>query len=162
MRWVWMNISWMLRIRFHLVKDWPGCNLLWTLSASLVRLEQDRPRDWIWPQFQSCFKRRTRSFAKERRKSKLLQTPKMQRTLCWFQLLHQSLCCWRYHLDLDLDQDLYIYIFKTGWRLWPPTRAIFPERGSRLSKPIHRTHIAQPCLWRPRNHKNYTLGFLFF
>ena len=41
---------------------------------------------------------------------------------------------------------IYIYIFKTGWRLWPPTRAIFPERGSRLSKPIHRTHIAQPCL----------------
>ena len=52
--------------------------------------------------------------------------------------------------------------FKTGWRLWPPTRAISPARGSRLSKPIHRTHIAQPCLWRPRNHENYTLGFLFF
>ena len=36
--------------------------------------------------------------------------------------------------------------FKTGWRLWPPTRAISPGRGSRLSKPIHPTHIAQPCL----------------
>ena len=40
---------------------------------------------------------------------------------------------------------LYIcIIFKTGWRLWPPTWAISPARGSRLSKPIHRTHIAQP------------------
>ena len=33
-------------------------------------------------------------------------------------------------------------LFKTGWRLWPPTRAISPGRGSRLSKPIDRTHIA--------------------
>ena len=42
---------------------------------------------------------------------------------------------------------LYSYVwmngclFKTGWRLWPPTRAISPGRGSRLSKPIDRTHI---------------------
>ena len=61
---------------------------------------------------------------------------------------------WHYLISLD--------IIKTGWRLWPPTRAISPGRGSRLSKPIDRTHIAQPCLWRPRNHENYTLGFLFF
>ena len=39
-----------------------------------------------------------------------------------------------------------VCLFKTGWRLWPPTRAISPGRGSRLSKPIDRTHIAQPCL----------------
>ena len=82
---------------------------------------------------------------------------------------------WRLLLGLKLRQRrmpcgsicpasdaLCIAGFKTGWRLWPPTRAISPGRGSRLSKPIDRTHIAQPCLWRPRNHENYTLGFLFF
>ena len=66
---------------------------------------------------------------------------------------------WRMMPD-DIHDDLAI--FKTGWRLWPPTRAISPGRGSRLSKPIDRTHIAQLWLWRPRNHENYTLGFLFF
>ena len=40
----------------------------------------------------------------------------------------------------------------------------FPGAGVSVPKwkPIHRTHIVQPCLWRPRNHENYTLGFLFF
>ena len=70
---------------------------------------------------------------------------------------------WKWGTRGDWDIDIwYDMIFKTGWRLWPPTRAISPGRGSRLSKPIDRTHIAQPCLWRPRNHENYTLGFLFF
>ena len=65
-----------------------------------------------------------------------------------------------YFCSITTREKMWI-LFKTGWRLWPPTRAISPGRGSRLSKPIDRTHIAQPCLW-PRNHENYTLGFLFF
>ena len=61
------------------------------------------------------------------------------------QILRDQLTLWLFTSGITLPSYIGI-IFKTGWRLWPPTRAISPGRGSRLSKPIDRTHIAQPCL----------------